>query len=62
MTTEKMMLIEYKSYLKTLPYEALLIEAVEVWGIEDAEANYTQEELIEVLAGRDEELHTRGYN
>lgn len=56
------MLIEYKSYLKTLPYDALLIEAVEVWGIEDAEANYTQEELIEVLAGRDEELHTRGYN
>lgn len=52
------MLTPYRKYLETLPYEALLIEANEVWAINDPEG-YLREELIEVLVGKDEEEQFR---
>lgn len=53
------MLLSYRRYLNTIPHEALLVEANEVWGVVEPES-LTQEELIEVLVGKDEAVENGG--
>lgn len=48
------MLAPYRNYLQSLSYEQLLTEALTIWAINDPE-QYDQNELIEVLVGKDEE-------
>lgn len=48
------MLAPYRKYLQALTYDQLLQEALTFWSISDPE-QYDQDELIEVLVGKDEE-------
>lgn len=53
------MLVDYRRYLQQIDYNALLIEAVGVWAI-DAPEQYSAEELIEIMVGKDEALSLAG--
>lgn len=53
------MLIDYRRYLSEITYDALLIEAIGVWGIEAPE-QYQADELIEMMVGKDEALDKAG--
>lgn len=48
------MLVTYRRCLESMSYEALLVEAHEVWAIEAPE-QYDRDDLIEILVGKEEE-------
>lgn len=53
------MLVDYRRYLNTINYEALLVEACDIWCIEAPE-QYDQAELIEILVGKDDNVNAGG--